>query len=246
MGQEAGGAMTSSGGQMEPDELAVVARGRKRRKNSSSSTSPVPCAKICLHHPLSLSRKMTRLPKASSTIGTAAESPCTAASRGWLGRRRKVHVSVNGCWSICKIKRGPRDKLLPLQRYAWDPRCVHVFLDVLIFCGMPATSSKVLEALDIVRQGADVMPSKQLNSVLDAELGQGWSSKLRNFDFEPLDAASIGQDYPDGHAEETCMPLHQENLSISSVRLQRAGSLMVQILGSFLDVSTEDSDQMDR
>ncbi|KAL6850061.1 hypothetical protein ACP4OV_020688 [Aristida adscensionis] len=51
----------------------------------------------------------------------------------------------------------------------------------------------VLAALDIVRQGADVMPRKQLNSVLDAELGQGWSSKLRSFDYEPLAAASIGQ-----------------------------------------------------
>ena len=48
-------------------------------------------------------------------------------------------------------------------------------------------------ALDIVRQGADVMPRKQLNSVLDAELGTGWSSKLRSFDYEPLAAASIGQ-----------------------------------------------------
>ncbi|KAK1664576.1 hypothetical protein QYE76_052735 [Lolium multiflorum] len=51
----------------------------------------------------------------------------------------------------------------------------------------------VLAALDIVRQGADVMPSKQLNSVLDAELGQGWSSRLTSFDYEPLAAASIGQ-----------------------------------------------------
>ncbi|RLM92069.1 aarF domain-containing protein kinase 4 [Panicum miliaceum] len=51
----------------------------------------------------------------------------------------------------------------------------------------------VLAALDIVRQGADVMPRKQLNSVLDAELGTDWSSKLRSFDYEPLAAASIGQ-----------------------------------------------------
>jgi aarF domain-containing kinase len=54
----------------------------------------------------------------------------------------------------------------------------------------------VLAALDIVRQGADVMLSKQLNSVLDAELGQGWSSKLTSFDYEPLAAASIGQVAP--------------------------------------------------
>ncbi|EEC70518.1 hypothetical protein OsI_01623 [Oryza sativa Indica Group] len=51
----------------------------------------------------------------------------------------------------------------------------------------------VLAALDIVRQGADVMPRKQLNSVLDGELGQDWSSKLTSFDYEPLAAASIGQ-----------------------------------------------------
>lgn len=51
----------------------------------------------------------------------------------------------------------------------------------------------MLAALDIVRQGADVMPRKQLNSVLDAELGPDWSSKLRSFDYEPLAAASIGQ-----------------------------------------------------
>ncbi|TVU21142.1 hypothetical protein EJB05_30763, partial [Eragrostis curvula] len=51
----------------------------------------------------------------------------------------------------------------------------------------------VLAALDIVRQGADVMPRKQLNSVIDGELGPGWSSRLRSFDYEPLAAASIGQ-----------------------------------------------------
>ncbi|XP_022757698.1 protein ABC transporter 1, mitochondrial isoform X1 [Durio zibethinus] len=51
----------------------------------------------------------------------------------------------------------------------------------------------ILAALDIVRQGADVMPRSQLNQVLDAELGPGWSSKLTSFDYEPLAAASIGQ-----------------------------------------------------
>ncbi|CAN0885113.1 Protein ABC transporter 1, mitochondrial [Linum grandiflorum] len=51
----------------------------------------------------------------------------------------------------------------------------------------------ILAALDIVRQGADVMPRKQLNQVLDAELGRDWSAKLTSFDYEPLAAASIGQ-----------------------------------------------------
>ncbi|KAM1012178.1 hypothetical protein FF1_047304 [Malus domestica] len=51
----------------------------------------------------------------------------------------------------------------------------------------------ILAALDIVRQGADVMPRKQLNQVLDAELGPDWQSKLFSFDYEPLASASIGQ-----------------------------------------------------
>uniref|UniRef100_A0A803NQ41 ABC1 atypical kinase-like domain-containing protein n=1 Tax=Cannabis sativa TaxID=3483 RepID=A0A803NQ41_CANSA len=51
----------------------------------------------------------------------------------------------------------------------------------------------ILAALDIVRQGADVMPKNQLSQVLDAELGSQWSSKLKSFDFEPMAAASIGQ-----------------------------------------------------
>ncbi|XP_038682776.1 protein ABC transporter 1, mitochondrial-like [Tripterygium wilfordii] len=51
----------------------------------------------------------------------------------------------------------------------------------------------ILAALDIVRQGADVMPRSQLNQVLDAELGRDWSSKLSSFDYEPMAAASIGQ-----------------------------------------------------
>lgn len=52
---------------------------------------------------------------------------------------------------------------------------------------------QILAALDIVRQGADVMPRAQLNQVIDAELGPDWSSKLISFDYEPLAAASIGQ-----------------------------------------------------
>lgn len=51
----------------------------------------------------------------------------------------------------------------------------------------------ILAALEIVRQGADVMPKSQLNQVLDAELGANWSSKLSSFDYQPIAAASIGQ-----------------------------------------------------
>ncbi|GAB4853422.1 mitochondrial chaperone [Ancistrocladus abbreviatus] len=51
----------------------------------------------------------------------------------------------------------------------------------------------ILAALEIVRQGADVMPRKQLNQVLDAELGPDWPSRLSSFNYEPMAAASIGQ-----------------------------------------------------
>ncbi|KAK9147173.1 hypothetical protein Sjap_007076 [Stephania japonica] len=52
----------------------------------------------------------------------------------------------------------------------------------------------ILAALDIVRQGADVMPITQLNRALDSELGPEWKSMLlHSFDYEPMAAASIGQ-----------------------------------------------------
>ncbi|XP_021676106.2 protein ABC transporter 1, mitochondrial isoform X2 [Hevea brasiliensis] len=51
----------------------------------------------------------------------------------------------------------------------------------------------ILAALDIVRQGADVMPRSQLDRVLDSELGSDWSTNLSSFDYEPIAAASIGQ-----------------------------------------------------
>lgn len=51
----------------------------------------------------------------------------------------------------------------------------------------------ILAALDIVRQGADVMPRSQLNQVINTELGPDWMTKLISFDYEPMAAASIGQ-----------------------------------------------------
>ncbi|KAE8735417.1 hypothetical protein F3Y22_tig00000340pilonHSYRG00351 [Hibiscus syriacus] len=57
----------------------------------------------------------------------------------------------------------------------------------------PLEEDSILVALDIVRPGANVMPRSQLNQVLDAELGPGWSTKLTSFDYEPLAAASLGQ-----------------------------------------------------
>uniref|UniRef100_A0A804IZ70 ABC1 atypical kinase-like domain-containing protein n=1 Tax=Musa acuminata subsp. malaccensis TaxID=214687 RepID=A0A804IZ70_MUSAM len=58
---------------------------------------------------------------------------------------------------------------------------------------LPPYLMQILAAMDIVRQGANVMPRKQLNDVLDAKLGPDWSSKLTSFDYEHLAAASIGQ-----------------------------------------------------
>lgn len=52
---------------------------------------------------------------------------------------------------------------------------------------------QVAAALEQVRQSADVMPRKQLESVLESELGADWLSKVAEFDWEPAAAASIGQ-----------------------------------------------------
>ncbi|KAI3437965.1 hypothetical protein D9Q98_000409 [Chlorella vulgaris] len=48
-------------------------------------------------------------------------------------------------------------------------------------------------ALERVRAGADVMPRRQLEQVLVAELGPDWQTGVAEFDFQPLAAASIGQ-----------------------------------------------------
>jgi predicted unusual protein kinase regulating ubiquinone biosynthesis (AarF/ABC1/UbiB family) len=50
-----------------------------------------------------------------------------------------------------------------------------------------------VEILATVRNQAHFMPEEQVRAVLVRELGPDWGSKLEEFDFEPLAAASIGQ-----------------------------------------------------
>jgi predicted unusual protein kinase regulating ubiquinone biosynthesis (AarF/ABC1/UbiB family) len=49
------------------------------------------------------------------------------------------------------------------------------------------------EALAILRAGADQMPASQVRRVLGREYGKGWEARFRDFDLEPIAAASIGQ-----------------------------------------------------
>jgi predicted unusual protein kinase regulating ubiquinone biosynthesis (AarF/ABC1/UbiB family) len=49
------------------------------------------------------------------------------------------------------------------------------------------------DALAALRASADTMPTSQLRRVLGREYGKGWESRFREFDFEPIAAASIGQ-----------------------------------------------------
>ena len=55
---------------------------------------------------------------------------------------------------------------------------------------LPPELSGILAGL---RNRADFMPPDQVREVLAAELGDDWQERLREFDFEPLAAASIGQ-----------------------------------------------------
>jgi len=49
------------------------------------------------------------------------------------------------------------------------------------------------DALAILRDAADTMPEAQVRRVLVMEYGRSWKTKFREFDFEPIAAASIGQ-----------------------------------------------------
>ncbi|MFQ5418606.1 MAG: AarF/UbiB family protein, partial [Myxococcota bacterium] len=49
------------------------------------------------------------------------------------------------------------------------------------------------EALAVLRATADTMPASQVRRALGRAYGKGWQDRFREFDFEPLAAASIGQ-----------------------------------------------------
>jgi predicted unusual protein kinase regulating ubiquinone biosynthesis (AarF/ABC1/UbiB family) len=52
---------------------------------------------------------------------------------------------------------------------------------------------ELVEALALLRAGADTMPAAQLRRLLGREYGKGWENRFAEFSFEPLAAASIGQ-----------------------------------------------------
>ncbi len=49
------------------------------------------------------------------------------------------------------------------------------------------------EALAMLRASGDAMPATQIRRVLGREYGKGWQARFRDFDWEPVAAASIGQ-----------------------------------------------------
>ena len=53
--------------------------------------------------------------------------------------------------------------------------------------------AEFVEALAVLRASADTMPASQVRRVLGREWGKGWEARLRDFDWEPIAAASIGQ-----------------------------------------------------
>ncbi len=52
---------------------------------------------------------------------------------------------------------------------------------------------EVADALSVLRADGDAMPASQLRRVLGRAWGTGWQKRLREFDWEPIAAASIGQ-----------------------------------------------------
>ncbi|XP_071678768.1 uncharacterized protein [Lolium perenne] len=106
MGQEAGGAMTSSGGRMEPDELAVVARGRKCRKILSAlrgffgRPSHFPLAASASPSPSSLLHlvvcKLQPADQPSSATSTrSTPSAVAGAATAAFSRRRRPRIAAS-------------------------------------------------------------------------------------------------------------------------------------------------------
>ncbi|KAL7063352.1 hypothetical protein AAHC03_01736 [Spirometra sp. Aus1] len=54
-------------------------------------------------------------------------------------------------------------------------------------------SPKVQKMFERVRQSADFMPTRQMYSVINEELGPDWKTKVASFEEKPFAAASIGQ-----------------------------------------------------
>ena len=73
-------------------------------------------------------------------------------------------------------------------------------------------------ALERVRAGADIMPQRQLEQVMSAELGADWRKRVASFDNEPLAAASIGQVGSNG-MQELCMWMDAQQIMCLAVQL---------------------------
>ena len=73
------------------------------------------------------------------------------------------------------------------------------------------------QVLNRVRDSADVMPRAQLERTLTAELGEGWETRMRSFDWSPIAAASIGQVHRgvDGEGREVVMKVQYPGVADS-------------------------------
>ena len=80
--------------------------------------------------------------------------------------------------------------------------------------------AQLTAALERVRAGADIMPRRQLEKVLVAELGPAWRERLADFEYDPLAAASIGQARPAAPSDARVDPCnagwqHRRGLALS-------------------------------
>lgn len=112
-----------------------------------------------------------------------------AASGAYHGTRQLLGMAESGAAALLSAKNA-RKLALRLARMRGAAMKLGQLLSLESEDILPR---EFADALAVLRAQADTMPASQVRRVLGNAYGKGWEGRFREFDFEPLASASIGQ-----------------------------------------------------